>query len=84
MVDGALAVKPRTRAVPSVRNTSASSMQSPPASADATSVIILSSGLARPGASPGAGPKWGKDQLGISHQAVIVEGDVDAVGMVAW
>ena len=84
MVDGALAVKPSTRAVPSVRNTSASSMQSPPASADVTRVIILSPVFARPGAGPGAGPKWGKDQPGISHQAVIVEGDVDAVGMVAW
>ena len=39
-------------AVPPVRNTSASSMQSPPASADATSVIILSLVFARPGASP--------------------------------
>ena len=35
-----------------VRNTSASSMQSPPASADATRVSILSPGFARPGALP--------------------------------
>ena len=41
-MDGALTVPPRVQAVPPVRNTSASSMQSPPASADATSVIILS------------------------------------------
>ena len=34
-VDGALTVPPRVRAVPPVRNTSAASMQSPPASADA-------------------------------------------------
>ena len=37
---------------PPVRNTSASSMQSPPASADATRVITLSPAFARPGASP--------------------------------
>ena len=49
-VDGALTVPPRVQAVPPVRNTSASSMQSPPASAEATSVIILSPEFARPGA----------------------------------
>ena len=37
---------------PPVRNTSASSMQSPPASAEATSVSILSPVFARPGAPP--------------------------------
>ena len=26
----------------------------------------------------------GKNQPGIGHQAVIVEGDADAVGLVAW
>ena len=51
-VDGALTTQPRTRAVPPVRNASASSMQSPPARAEATSVITLSPVLARPGASP--------------------------------
>ena len=51
-VDGALTVQPSAPAVPPARNTSASSMQSPPASADATSVITLSPGWARPGASP--------------------------------
>ena len=51
-VDGALTTLPMARAVPLVRNTSASSMQSPPASADATRVIILSPVFARPGASP--------------------------------
>ena len=51
-MDGALTVPPRVQAVPPVRNTSASSVQSPPASADATSVIILSLVFARPGASP--------------------------------
>ena len=51
-VDGALTVQPMAPAVPPARNTSASSMQSPPASADATSVITLSPGLARPGARP--------------------------------
>ena len=51
-VDGALTVPPRVRAVPPVRNTSASSMQSPPASADATRVMILSPVFALPGALP--------------------------------
>ena len=51
-VDGALTTQPMVPAVPPVRNTSASSMQSPPASADATSVITLSPMLARPGARP--------------------------------
>ena len=51
-VDGALTVPPRVRAVPPVRNASASSMQSPPASAEATKVITLSPVLARPGALP--------------------------------
>ena len=48
-MDGALTVLLRVQAVPPVRNTSASSIQSPPASAEATSVIILSPVLARPG-----------------------------------
>ncbi len=51
-VDGALTTQPMALAVPPVRSTSASSMQSPPASADATGVIILSPVLARPGALP--------------------------------
>ena len=96
-VEGALTVPPRARAVPPVRNTSASSMQSPPASADATRVIILSPGV-RPARriaqvevlldqlgqaqAPGEGGR--KDQPGIGHQAVVVEGDLDAVGMVRW
>ncbi len=37
-MDGALTVPPRVQAVPPVRNTSASSMQSPPAMAEATRV----------------------------------------------
>ena len=32
--------------------------------------------------APGQGGR--KDQPGIGHQAVIVEGDADAVGVVAW
>ena len=85
-VGGALTVPPRVRAVPPVRNALASSMQSPPASAEATSVIIL---------SPVVGPArriaqvqallyqlgkaevqvqggW-KEQAGVGHQAVVVE-----------
>ena len=57
-VDGALTVPPRVQAVPPVRNTSASSMQSPPASADATRVIILSPVFARPGALPRSRRCW--------------------------
>ena len=57
-VDGALTTQPRAPAVPPVRNTSASSMQSPPASADATRVTILSPVFARPGASPRSRRCW--------------------------
>ena len=51
-MDGALTTQPMAPAVPPVRNTSASSMKSPPASAEATRVSSLSPGFARPGASP--------------------------------
>ena len=51
-VDGALTTQPMAPAVPPMRNTSASSMQSPPASAEATRVSILSPVFARPGAFP--------------------------------
>ena len=51
-VDGALTTQPSTRAVPPARNASASSIQSPPASAEATRVSILSPVFARPGAFP--------------------------------
>ena len=57
-VDGALTTQPRAPAVPPVRNTSASSMQSPPASADATRVTILSPVFARPGALPRSRRCW--------------------------
>ena len=30
------------------------------------------------------GQRGWKDQPSIDHQAVVVEGDVDAVGVVAW
>ena len=62
-MEGALTTLPRVQAVPPVRNTSASSMLSPPASADATSVIILSPVLARPGARPRSkyrSTSWGR------------------------
>ena len=90
-------MKPSTRAVPPARSTSASSMQSPPARAEATRVIILSPVFARPGAPPRSRcfrRSWGRptrrarvagrNQPGIGHQAVVVEGDLDAVGVVAW
>ena len=94
-MDGALTTQPRVWAVPPVRNTSASSMQSPPASADATRVIILSPGFARPGAltqvqvmvnqftqTQVLGQRDRKEQPSIGHQAAVVEGDLDAVGVV--
>ena len=61
------------------------------ARAEATSVIILSPVLALTGPSPSLyplgqadmlGQVGQKDQPGIGHQAVVVEGDTDAV--VAW
>ena len=51
-VDGAFTVQPSTRPVPPERSASASSMQSPPASAEATRVSSLSPAFARPGAAP--------------------------------
>ncbi len=51
-VDGALTVHPSTKEVRPARSASASSMQSPPASAEATRVSILSPVFARPGAFP--------------------------------
>ena len=51
-VDGALTAQPSTCSVPPARSASVSSMQSPPANADATRVSSLSPALARPGASP--------------------------------
>ena len=50
--DGALTTQHGTPTVPPERSASASSMQSPPASAEATSVSILSPVFARPGAPP--------------------------------
>ena len=96
-VDGALTVPPRVQAVPPVRNTSASSMQSPPAMAEATRVTKLVSGVGPPRRAaqvkvmvnefpqaqmPGEGGR--KEQTGIGHQAVIVKDDTDTVGVVAW
>ena len=86
-MDGALTTQPRAPAVLPVRNTSASSMQSPPASADATRVSILSPGFARPRRSSevnvvvdeftqtqvlGQGDR--KEQPSIGHQTVVVKG----------
>ena len=51
-VEGALTMHPSTEEVRPARSASASSMQSPPASAEATSVSSLSPAFARPGASP--------------------------------
>ena len=96
-VDGDLTVPPRVRAVPPVRNTSASSMQSPPASAEATSQHLV----ARIGAAWRAaqvkvpvnqlgqaqmqGQGGWQDQPSVDHQAVVVKGDLDAVGvLLVW
>ena len=57
-VEGALAVKPSTAGGPPARSTSASSMQSPPARAEATRVIILSPVFPRPGALPRSRHCW--------------------------
>ena len=62
-VDGALTTHPSTRPVLPERSASASSMQSPPASAEAIRVIILSPALARPGARPRSrcrSTSWGR------------------------
>ena len=96
-VDRALTAQPMASVVPPVRNTSASSMQSLPASADATSVIILSPVLALPVAWPRSrcrSTSWGRPRCrarvygrispAFVDQAVVVEGDVDAVGVLKW
>ena len=36
------------------------------------------------GQAKAQGEGGGKDQPGIGHQAVVVEGDLDAVGVVTW
>ena len=72
-------------------------MQSPPASAEATSVKILSPVIGSAwriaqvqapvnqlGQTQVQGQSGRKDQPGIGDQAVVVEGDADAVGVVAW
>ena len=90
-VKGALTLHPSTRPVLLERSASASSMQSPPANAEATRVISLSPVLARPRTTEvevivhqltqaeiqGQGGR--KDQPGIVDPAVIVEGELDAV-----
>ena len=86
-VDGAHA-RPGCEEVRPVRNASASSMQSPPASAEATSVSILSV-LICPGRAPVRvrAPRCRARVAGKAahccHQAGVVEGDSDAVGVVA-
>ena len=92
-----MTTQPMAPAVPPVRNTSASSMQSPPASAEATRVTILSPVFARPGASPQINVLAGefpqtqvldegdrKDQPCIRNQTVVVKGDSDAVRLAGW
>ena len=83
-VDGALTTQPMAPAVPPVRNTSASSMQSPPASAEATRVIILSPAQVNVAVNQlGQTQALGQGDRQIScigHQAVIIKGNLDAVG----
>ena len=96
-VDGAFTVQPSTRPAPPARMASASAMQSPPASAEATRVSSLSPAFARPGASPRsrwasakcteaepAGERGGEQQARVVHEAVVVEGDVYPVGVARW
>ena len=96
-VDGALTTQPVALTVPPARSASASSMQSPPARAEATRVISLSPVLARPGARPRSrccstsSPRprrranvAGSISPAFGYQTGIVEGDLDAVRMVAW
>ena len=72
-------------------------MQSPPASADATKRHQLVSRVRPPRRIPqvnvvvnqftqtqALGQGGRKEQPGIGHQAVVVEGDFDAVGVIAW
>ena len=92
-----MTTQPMALAVPPARNTSASSMQSPPArrrshqrhhlvagvgsawGATQVQVPVNQFGQAQMPAQRG----W-QDQPGIVHQAVVVEGDLDAVGVVIW
>ena len=97
-MDGALTTQPSTEEVLPARNTSASSMQSPPARADATRVSILSPACwPAPGRiaqvnvavrklaqTQSPGERERQDQPGIGYQAGIVEGDLDAVRVVTW
>jgi len=86
-VDAALTVKPRIRSVPPARSAFASSMQSPPASAEKMSVRSLSPTFARPGFAPriemaldelletqvlGEGGR--QEQACVGHQVVVVKG----------
>ena len=72
-------------------------MQSPPASADATRVIILCARVRPPRRisevnvavdeltqTQVLGEGHRKEQPGIGHQTVIVEGDLNPVGVFAW
>ena len=70
-------------------------MQSPPARAEASSVISLAPTMARGIAQVNVfvhqftqpqtlGEAGGQQQPGIGHQAVIVKGEVDAVGVLQW
>ena len=94
-VEEALTVQPSTRPVLPERRAS-SSMQSPPAKAEATRGHYLVAGvgpawrivqvqmlLYQLGKTEVPGQGGGQQQPSIVHQAVIVEGDLDAVEVVA-
>ena len=96
-VDGALTVQPSTGAVPPERKASLSSMQSPPASAEATRVSNLSPCVRPPRriaevelvvdqllqAEP-PGQCGREEESRVVHQATVVESCVYAVGVVRW
>ena len=93
-VEGALIAPPSTCSILPARSTSA--MQSPLTSADATKVSVSSLAFARPGIpqvnvmihqlaqAQMMGQRDWKLQSGIGHQAVVVEGNSDAIRGVAW
>ena len=81
-MDGALTTQPMAPAVPPVRITSASLMQSSPARAEATSVITLSPVLARPGASLRSTASFNRPYAGNTHQTTLHRSWAIATGII--
>ena len=94
-VDGAFTVQPSTLAVPPARNAAASSMHSPPASAEAMRVSSFVAGVRPPRRvtevavgellqTEMLGERGREEQPRIGYQAVVVEGDVYPLGVARW